>query len=95
LIDTIRKKNKIKKKDNTDTIMTLDIVDIYHSQSDINLFIIISGDIDFLDAILKIKKRPKNKVIVISEKYSLNYQYRDKVDKVITYQLLKNLFEIK
>ncbi|MEE9379047.1 MAG: NYN domain-containing protein [Candidatus Lokiarchaeia archaeon] len=94
LIDTpIFERNNFK-KDMADIKMAIDIIDTYYKYPEINLFVIISGDIDFLPAILRIRQNNTKKVIIISEECSLNRKYYGKVDKIVTYQRLLKIFRI-
>lgn len=82
------------RKDITDTQMTTDILDTLYNNPDINLYIIVSGDLDFKPALMKIKNEKEKKVIIISDKFSLNYRLKKIADKVLSYQDLVKMFEL-
>lgn len=94
LIETPILKQNNSKKDLADIKMSIDIIETFYKYPEINLFVIISGDIDFLPAILKVRQKNTKKVIIISEECSLNRIYYGKVDKIVTYQRLLNIFKI-
>ena len=94
---TVIRKNPHEKKNYTDHQMITDISEIFYRFTEIDLFVICSGDSHFLPIIHKIKKQSDKKIFIISEKYSLNRIYFRApkiVDKVITYQELLKLFKI-
>jgi uncharacterized LabA/DUF88 family protein len=81
------------KKDLVDTQMTFDIAQTLIKNPDINLYIIVSGDADFIPVIHEIRKR-QIKIIVISEQNSLSSYLTRKNIKIITYQELEKIFLI-
>ncbi len=87
--------DNINRKDCTDSQMITDIIDTYHTCPEINFYFIISGDIDFLPAVKKLKERENIIVVIISDKDSLNHRYKYFVDKVVYYQDLLKIFNIK
>ncbi len=92
LINTPKSNKNFIKNDKTDPKMIVDMITIYFLHPEINLYIIISGDIHFLKPLLVIKEKPENRVYVISEHYSLNKIYYQYSDKVIKYHELKKLY---
>lgn len=86
---------KLKKNNTTDLQMAVDIIDTYHTHPEIHLYIFITGDIDFLPALKKVKENPKNKVYIISEREALNCDYHKFADKIVDYHTIKKLFDIK
>ena len=76
-----------------DVQMTVDMIDILYKHPEIDIFAVISGDIDFLPAIQKIKQDKYNKVILISEENSLNRKYYGIVDIVVPYQRLMRIYK--
>ena len=80
------------KKDNMDVQMAVDMIDTLYRHPEINLYVVISGDIDFAYAIRKIKQNRDVKVLLISEENSLNQKYHRIVDKVVSYQRLMRLY---
>ncbi len=82
-----------KKKDVVDTRMAYDIGQIHYKYPEIDLYIIISGDADFLPIITELRK-DKKKVIIIAEEHSLSSFLKKKADKIITYNSLENFFHI-
>jgi uncharacterized protein (TIGR00288 family) len=80
-------------KDNMDVQMTVDMIDTLYKHPEIDIFAVISGDIDFLPAIQKIKQDKYNKVILISEENSLNRKYYEIVDIVVPYQSLMSIYK--
>ncbi len=87
LIDTLNK------KDNMDVQMAVDIVETSYNHPEIDVFAVISGDIDFSPAIRIIKKNKNKKVIIISEENSLNRKYYQIVDNVVPYQRLMSIYK--
>lgn len=87
LIDTLNK------KDNMDVQMAVDMVKTFYKHPEIDVFSVISGDIDFSPAIQIIKENKNKKVILISEKNSLNRKYYQIVDKVVPYQQLMSIYK--
>lgn len=83
------------KKDCTDSQMITDIIELFCKSPKINLYIIISGDIDFLPAVRKLKERKNNYVVIISDKESLNHRYKNFADNVIYYQDLVKMFDFQ
>ena len=82
------------KKDNMDVQMAVDMIDTLYNHPEIDLYAIISGDLDFEPAIRKIKQNRDIKVLLISEENSLNRKYYRIVDKVVSYQRLIGLYRM-
>ncbi len=80
------------KKDNMDVQMAVDMIETLYIHPEIDIFVIISGDIDFSPAIRVIKKNEDKKVILISEENSLNRKYYRIVDNVVPYQRLMSIY---
>lgn len=94
-INTPKTRHQLKKNDTTDPQMIVDIIDTLYSHPEIDLYILITGDSHFLPALKKVKENPKKKVFIISERGSLSRDYYEVADKIVYYQVVKKLFEIK
>ncbi len=75
-----------------DTQMSIEIVESLYQFSDIDLYLILSGDGDFIPVVKKIKESKQKNVIIIALKNSLNSRFFGVADKVITYQELLRFF---
>lgn len=84
-----------RKKDLVDVRMAIDIQEILDLNPENNIFIILSGDADFIPIIKKIKKCPEKFVFLISEKYSLSSSFYGIVDKILYYQDLVKFLDFK
>jgi len=94
LIEAQRIDNHGQKKDYVDVQMATDIMDVFHTYPEINCYLIISGDIDFVPVIKRIKQKSSKKVIIIAEKSSVSSRLRYEVDKVLIYQELEKIFRL-
>ncbi len=83
-----------KKKDTVDMKIALDIGSMLEAHPEINMYVLITGDADFLPVANEIIMRGK-KVIIIAEKNSLSGYLKKNFRNIITYQEIIGIFNSK
>ncbi|MBD3213554.1 MAG: NYN domain-containing protein [Candidatus Lokiarchaeota archaeon] len=74
-----------KKKDVVDTRIAFDIGMYSQQHPEIDMYVIIAGDADFLPFLREIRTQGK-KIIIVAEKNSLSHHLSKKFENIITYQ---------
>lgn len=80
-----------KKKETIDMRMAFDIGTCLERSPEIDLYILVTGDADFLPVLRQIKIRGK-KVLIIAEQNSLSHHLKKNFTRIITYQELVESF---
>ncbi len=83
-----------KKKDAVDMRMAFDIGACLEKSPQIDLYILVSGDADFLPVLRQIRIRGKE-ILIIAEQNSLSWLLKRKFKNIITYQELESYFARK
>ena len=83
-----------KKKDAVDMRMAFDIGACLEKFPQIDLYILVSGDADFLPVLRQIKMRGKE-ILIIAEQNSLSCHLKYKFKNIVTYQELESYFARK
>lgn len=86
--------NGVKNKDSVDPILAFDMCYKMYRHPEMNLIFLVSGDIDYLAVIKRIKMIKKAmKVFIIGEKSSVSHHYEEEeeIDKIIHYRDIVNI----
>lgn len=80
-----------KKKDTVDMRMAFDIGLCLEKSPQIDLYILVSGDADFIPVLRQLRIRGKE-ILIIAEQNSLSWHLKRKFKNIITYQELESYF---